>query len=202
MSAELYSGLFYVGERHGYRFAPVTRLDHGMSIVPEEEGTTRKYTVWFSKVVTSSSFSATLTWASRGERDAFLEWLRGYLEEIGDPNRASRTMMRVYVAMPDGMEPFHKIAVPVSGMVYDYRAGTAAYSLNLAFVGTSDPVFSSLKTVAPGDPVLRNLYPGGYTTESSEGDLALYDLPSDLELRSQKNGAAPWFSSRRIAGAK
>ena len=199
---ELYNALFYVNERYGFRYATATVLDHGTSIIPQTEGSTRRYSVWFSKVVTSSSFGVELTWATRAGRDDFMTWLEQYIIALSDPNVTGVPMMSIYIRMPEGMDNFTRIAVPTEGMDYQYSYDDVSHAHTIKFVGTSDPIFKSLRTQAPGDPVLEKLYPGGYTKGSPVTIPALYDLPSELEIRNRLNGGPgkQWFSARRIAG--
>lgn len=200
MESSPFNALFYVGGSIGFRYAIATSLDHGISIVETAAAKTRRHSVWFARTVTSGSFDVSLAWKTERERDGFLKWIEDYVTSVSDPNSSSTPMMSVFILRPGNLPQFSRAGIPSSGMAYDYVAGTSAHRLSLTFMGTGNRTFESLKTRAPGDPVLEALYPGGYETGNDVPTPSLYNLPSEVEI--QRELRAPqnaWFARNSIA---
>lgn len=162
-----------------------TRVVHGMSIVSYGgEPQSRNGKAFYSSKRTSGSFDLQLIFSSHRRYRQVAEWLERYGRWVANPG-TDASPMRVTIPSRN----FDKTAALTTGVTFGDVAIGITYTMNLAFMGSRDPLDLSsrhLSTFAvpdSDDPALPHLYPGGTQTSgdvNESWDNAVYDGPDLL----------------------
>lgn len=165
--------------RFGHLHVRATRVVHGMSIVAyAPEGQSRRGKTFYSSKRTSGSFDIRLVFSKYAIYETVCDWLERYGRWATDPNTIAAPC-RVTVPARN----FDMTGVLKGGVTFGDAVGTVVHAVDLAFVGSRDPLeFDSpiLSTFERGrrtdDPALPHFYPAGtQLTGRTDGWDTLYD---------------------------
>lgn len=118
----------------GSLWVKVKSIRYGMSIMSSEDST-RFSKVVYPQKVTDAGFVLGIVFTTEARRRSVADLLQGYARLAGDPDSGVGPMV---VAVPK--RKFVRIGIPVRGVDYDDRVGAITYSMDIQFVGTSDPL--------------------------------------------------------------
>jgi hypothetical protein len=168
---------------YGKRRVRCMGLVFGLGIIANSGSQSKNRRSFYSVVTTGSSFTITIGFVSYEEREDFGRWMRGFMEDVSD-GRASSGFMTIQV--PN--RKFFRTAVPGdrgTGIVYGEAVGDMGYTLELSFVGASDPIKSNLSNRQAGlsyfkmpknNDESRYFYPAGRQVAGAESlDGTIFD---------------------------
>ena len=154
-------------------------VTHGMNIVAYAgEGQSRKGKAFYSSKRTSGSFELSLIFAKYESYHAVCQWLELYSRWMSDPTTPT-IPCRVMIPARN----FDKTGVLEDGITFGTAVGDVTYTIQLAFIGSRDPIEMNDVTVSNftlgarrDDPALPYFYPAGTQLKGSTGGLDdLYD---------------------------
>lgn len=156
-------------------------LQFGLGIIANTGAQAKTRRSFYSVVTTGSSFTIRVGFVSYEERGRFNQWMRQFMEDMVD-GQAESGFMTIQVPK----RKFFRTAVPNNDLVYGEAVGDLGYTLDLSYVGASDPIDSNLTTRQAGlsyfrgpqgdDSESRYFYPAGRQVSGAESlDGTIFD---------------------------
>lgn len=156
----------------GTRQVRVITLQRRLGIIASADSEAKSRRAFYPVVTTGSSFLMQIAFTSWEERERFNDWMLRYMRSVVNGTAASG-VMTVRVPQRD----FEKTAIPESDLEFGEGVTDVGYTLDLSFIGASDPVDLNLGQRMAGISYFkgpkgmqesRYFYPGGKQVKGAE----------------------------------